>query len=159
MAPNALVPSPILGPVSFGHRVFKFAIWEIMFPGQPKVRKISLSALIDKYINYISSSEQGGKHMCAKGGSDIQTFKHSSIQAFPQAIEHSKSPFKAKCCIQDKDSTIEEEITYNIQHTTHITPSHVRIQTFLQQGIGTCLHYKHLHLQHSHFLVNSKTGV
>ena len=57
--------------------------------------------------------------MCTRRGNNIQTFKHSSIQAFLQAIEHSKSPFKARCCIQDKDSTIEEEITYHIQHTTY----------------------------------------
>ena len=65
------------------------------------------------------------------------TSKHSIIQASLQAIEHSRSPFKAKCCIQDKDSTIEEEI--HIQHTTYnkISPLHIRIQTFLQQGINT----------------------
>ena len=89
----------------------------------------------------------------------LMTSKHSIIQASLQAIEHSRSPFKAKCCIQDKDSTIEEDITFNIQQHCTFACENTNILTTRYQYLVTFALLRHLHLEHSHFLVNSKIGV
>lgn len=95
-------------------------------------------------------------NVCARGEINRQT--QASIQAFLQAIENYRSPFKAKCCVQDKDSTIKEEITYNIQQHCTFACKNTNILTTRYQYSITFTLLKHLHLQHSHLLVNSKIG-
>lgn len=82
-----------------------------------------------------------------------QAFKHSFL-----ALSILKSPFKARCCIQVKDSTIEEEIDSNIQFHTSVS---INIATTTSHEVIyiSVFHLKLFASTFFHYLVNSKTGV
>lgn len=89
------------------------------------------------------------------------------MQAFKNSrIEHFNSPFKARYCIQVKDSTIEEEISINIQdilfHISIQENSSMKVSTFqlhplLEVDFTSNISF-HLLVAFYNHLVNSKMG-
>lgn len=85
---------------------------------QPMMKNQSINPNWWIYKSYLSSHLQKLDKRRVGMISSNQEFK--SIRAFLSTLRNPKSPFKARCCIQVKDSTIEDEILFNIQfHTSN----------------------------------------